>query len=324
MVGEQRVVPSTGLVAVLAAATCFGTSGTVIKHIVQEWGLPPLTIAVVRIVLAVLFLLAGLAVVSRKRLAIQPRDIPFFLLFGFISVAVCQICWAYAIALIDVGVATVLNYTAPAWAALFAWPLLGERIDRQKGAALFLTLVGVALIARVFDARFLSINLVGLLFAAASGPAWGLYGIFGRRALRRYDSWTTLFYTFAAGALFLAPLGLTRGLGEAVGRPEPLLWLVFLALVPTVAGYGLYNVGLRHLRATVAAIVATIEPVVAAVLAGVVLGERLSAAQIAGATLIIAAVILLQLDLTPAHAVQPHAARADAAPDEQEGIHAGP
>lgn len=299
---RQRVAPSAGLLTVLAAATCFATSGTVIKHMVQDYGLSPLTIAVVRVVLAVLFLVAGLAVVSRSRLKVQRRDIPFFLLFGLISVAICQVFWAYAIALIDVGVATVLNYTAPAWAALFAWPLLGERIDRQKGIALALTLVGVALIARVFDARFLSINLVGLLVAAATGPAWGLYGIFGRRALRRYDSWTALTYTFGAGALFLAPLGLLAGLGDLVAHPDALVWMGFLAVVPTIAGYGLYNLGLRHLRATVAAIIATIEPVVAAVLAGVLLGERLSAAQIAGAALIIAAVVLLQLDSASAPA----------------------
>ncbi len=68
-----------------------------------------------------------------------------------------------------------VNYTAPAWTAVFAWPVLGERIDRQKAVALSLTLLGVALIARIFDARFLSVNLVGLLLAVASGPAWGLY-----------------------------------------------------------------------------------------------------------------------------------------------------
>ncbi len=283
-----------GTIAVLLAASLFATSGTIIKHLIQGYGLPPLTVAAVRMTLAALILFAVLGVLDRKSLRIRARDVPFFLLFGLICVALFQTCWVYAVSLIDVGVATVLNYTAPAWAALFAWPLLGERIDQRKGMALLLTAAGVALIVRIFDAQFLSLNRVGLLWGLGSGVTYGLYGIFGRRALGRYSFWTIITYAFAAGALFLLATQSASSIGSAFSQPGAVAWLVILALVPTLGGYALYTFSLRFLEATVAAILATVEPVMAALWAAIFLGESLTWLQIIGGGLVLAGVIALQ------------------------------
>jgi len=286
--------PWAGTLAALLAASLFATSGTIIKHLVQGYGLQPLTVAAVRISLAVLILFIFLGALERRLLRIRICDIPFFLLFGLVCVTLFQACWVYAVSLIDVGIATVLNYTAPAWAALFAWPLLGERIDRREGSALLLTATGVALMVRIFDAQFLSLNLFGLLWGLGSGVTYGLYGIFGRRALERYSSWTTLTYTFAAGALFLLATQSTGRIASAFAQPGTAVWLVALALVPTLGGYALYTLSLRFLEATVAAILVTVEPVMAVLLAVAFLGERLSWPQIIGAGLVMAGVIALQ------------------------------
>jgi drug/metabolite transporter, DME family len=281
----------------MCAATAFATSGTVIKHLTQDYGVPPLTLAGIRLAMAVVGLLV-IALLSGdpNRLRIRREDIPFFLLFGLVCITISMACWVYAVSLLDVGVATVLNYTSPAWTALLAWPLLGERIDRQKIAALVLTGAGVALIARLLDASFLSLNAVGVLLALATGPTWGLYGILGRRLLRRYNSWTILLYTFGAGTLFMLPLLSPEGLGQVAARPSALLWMAFLALVPSIGGYGLYTVALRYLNATVAAILATLEPLIAVLLAWAFLGETLTGLQFLGAGLVIAGVITLQLE----------------------------
>ena len=291
-----------GTIAVLLAASLFATSGTIIKHLIQGYGLQPLTVAAVRMTLAALILFAVLGVLDRKSLRIRARDIPFFLLFGLICVALLQTCWVYAVSLIDVGVATVLNYPSPAWAVIFAWPLLGERLNRRKAIALLLTAAGVALIVRIFDAQFLSLNRVGLLWGLGSGVTYGLYGIFSRRALGRYSPWTIITYTFAAGALFLlvtqpvlSSVEVSVGrIGSAFSQPGAALWLVILALLPTVVGYALYTFGLRFLEATVAAILATIEPVMATLWAALFLGESLTWPQIVGGGLVIAGVIALQ------------------------------
>jgi drug/metabolite transporter (DMT)-like permease len=276
------------------SSSLFATTGTITKHLVQAYGLQPLTVAAMRMTLAVPMLFGLLAVLDRKLLRIEARDIPFFLLFGLIPVAGFQACWAYAVSLIDVGVATVLNYTSPAWAVIFAWPLLGERLNRRKGLALLLTAAGVALIVRIFDAQFLSLNMAGLLWGMGSGLTYGLYGIFGRRALQRYSFWTVITYAFAAGALFLLATQSVGRIRSAFAQPGAALWLVVLALLPSVVGYGLYTFGLRYLEATVAAILATVEPVMATLWAVIFLGESLTWPQVIGGALVIAGVIVLQ------------------------------
>ena len=78
--------------------------------------------------------------------------------------------------------------------------------------------------------------------------------------------------------------------------PSPLwLWLLGLALGPTVGALTLYTAGLQRVPAGVASITATLEPVVATVLAVVVLGERLAVPQLVGAALVVTAVLLLTL-----------------------------
>jgi drug/metabolite transporter (DMT)-like permease len=120
---QQPVISSRGVIAVLFAASAFATSGTVIKHLTQDYGLPPLTVATIRLLMAVVGLCVIVISTDRQRLRIRFDDVPFFLLFGFVCVAVCMACWVYAVSLIDVGVATVLSDTSPVWTAILAWPL---------------------------------------------------------------------------------------------------------------------------------------------------------------------------------------------------------
>ena len=292
----QSRVSWAGTVAVLLAASLFATTGSIIKHLIQDCALPPLTVAAVRTSLIALTLVAILGTLDRKSLYIRARDVPFFVLFGLICVALFQVCWVYALALIDVGVASVLNCTAPVWAALFAWPFLGERPSQNTGAALVLTAAGVALVVRVFDARFFSLNLEGVVWGLGAGVTYGLYGIFSRRAMRRYSPWTMLTYAFVAGVPFLLATQSVGRIESAFARPGAAVWLVILALVPTLGGYVLYTFGLRFLESTVAAILVATEPVMAVLWAAVFLGERLSWPQLVGAGLAMAGVVALQLN----------------------------
>ena len=136
-----------------------------------------------------------------------------------------------------------------------------------------------------------------VLFLAGVGSAFTFasYSLLGRVATRRYSAWTALFYAFLFGALFLSPLGLITG--EFVPSSLPLDgWgtLVFLALVPTLGGFASYTIGLTHLPASVASILAAFEPVTTAIVAYFVFGEILDLPQLLGAALILWGVIMLR------------------------------
>jgi DME family drug/metabolite transporter len=123
---------------------------------------------------------------------------------------------------------------------------------------------------------------------------YGLYTLFNKRAVQRYSPWTATFYALGFGGLFLLPWQSPSRLWAAVSRPAPALWLLALALGPTLGAFLLLGKSLERLPASVASIVATSEPVIAAVLAWAFLGQTLTLAQIGGGGAVLAGVLLLQ------------------------------
>ncbi|HID87703.1 MAG TPA: EamA family transporter [Anaerolineae bacterium] len=282
-----------GYPLVVGAALLWGTLGILFKHIIGTYGLSPLTLAFFRAALAFLGLLAGLGLFHRSLLRLDRRNIPFFALFGLVSVAGLYLCYAYAVHLTTVATAVVLLYTAPAFVTLIAWRAWGEPLTRRKGVSLLLTFVGCVLVARAYDPDQLRLNLPGLIFGLGSGLTYALYTVFGRQALRMHSPWTAVTYALGFGAAFLLPFQSPQALRFALQTPSLWWLLAAVALGPTVGAYILYTTGLRHVQASAASIVATLEPVTAVALSFLLLGERFAPPQALGGLMIIAGVVLL-------------------------------
>jgi drug/metabolite transporter (DMT)-like permease len=110
----------------------------------------------------------------------------------------------------------------------------------------------------------------------------------------RYAPWTVVLYAFSGGALFLV-LGSGRGLAAAWTYPsEAWLWIVGLALIPSLGGYALFTFGLRDLPASQVSVIATWEVVTAALFGWLAFGEHLTAAQFLGAALVCAGIAWIQ------------------------------
>jgi len=286
---------TNGLLLVAAGAALWGTLG-IFFTVLLGYGLAPLTLAFLRALLTFLILLGGLGALRPTRLRLARRDIPYFLAFGAITVGLFYTVYILAVDLTSVATAAVLLYTAPVWVMLLAWRLYGEPLGARQLAALGLAFAGCALVAGAYDPALLRVNAVGLLAGLTAGLTYALYSIFSVPALRRYSSWTVVTWAVGFGALTLAPLVLVQGAAAFAPILTPSaawLWLLGLALGPTVGALALYTTGLKHVPAGVASVTATLEPVVATLLAVVALGERLAPPQIFGGALILAAVALL-------------------------------
>ena len=130
-----------------------------------------------------------------------------------------------------------------------------------------------------------------------SAVGYGLYSIFGTFALRKYQPLTVTTYAFlfgAAGALLLCnPAQIARVICES-GQPGRLVLLITVtAFVTAVLPYLLYTVGLSRMRASAAAIMASIEPVVATTAGALVFGEALTVPAFAGIALVLGALVVL-------------------------------
>lgn len=283
-----------GYALVLLAAALWATLGVIFKHLLNAYALPRMTISFLRAALGGGLVLAGLALRQRSALRLTWRAAPFFLGFGLIGVAAFFAVYVMAVDLAGVTVAVILLYTAPAWVAVFSALFLGERLGAVKIICVGLSIAGCALIARVYglDLRGASQNLGGLLAGIASGLTYALYSVFIKAGVRRHSMWTVLGYGYSIGALFLLPFQSARDL-SALNQPGVWLWLALLIAGPTLSSGALFAAGLRYVPASNASIVATIEPLIAAILAYAFLGERLEWPQLLGGGLILAAVILL-------------------------------
>jgi len=279
---------------VMSAACCWATSGVIVKSILLRYGPPPLALAFWRDALTFSILVVSLALLRPAWLRLDRRTVVPLIGLGVISVGIFHVLWVYAVALIGAALATVLNYTAPIFTVLLSWLVWREPVTRSKVGAVSLTVAGCLLLAQVYDPSKLQLNWVGLLAGLGTGITWATYPIFSKIALKRYTPWTVVTYAFGLSALTLLLPQPVASFSFPWSQPPSIwLWLWLLALVPTVAGFCLYSWGLKYLTASAAVVTATIEIVVASVLAHLFFGETLAGLQMLGGALILMAIVVL-------------------------------
>ncbi len=283
-------------------AVLFWASIGVVGKALYRMGVDPVGVATLRVLLA--WAITALWLSSRKGgFRVPLRKIPGLVLYGAVAVALNYLCYLYALEFIGVTPAIVLVYTHPVAVALLSRVLFREPLGRRKVLSLFLTLVGVFLVAQGYDPARFRVNLPGVLLALGTSGGITFYNLWGKRLVRDLDPWTVLFWGFAVGGLLL---GVFRGLvfRGPWGYP-PRAWglLLFLALFPSVLGYGLYLRALQRLEASRATIAATLEPVLASVLAVLFLGEKIQGPQALGGLSVLIGVLTIQLE--PARGVEP-------------------
>jgi drug/metabolite transporter (DMT)-like permease len=279
-----------------------------IRYLTENYHMPPLVLAFWRDLLVFSALGGFFIIFSPSRLRFAKGNLGFLILYGLV-LSVFNSLWTVSVALNGAAVSTVLAYSSAAFTAVLGWRVFGERLGAVKIIAVSLSLLGCVFVSGAYSPAAWGLNPLGIITGLLSGLAFAGYSLMGKAASeRRIYPWTTLLYTFGFAACFLLAYNLLQGLLPASiggGAPANLLWLgtawtgwlvlVALAVGPTVGGYGLYTVSLTYLPASVANLIATLEPAMTASLAYILLGERLSVPQLIGSALIIGGVIVLRL-----------------------------
>ena len=278
---------------ILAAAAIWGSIG-VAGRIAFGAGVDPLETAFFRAAIAFLAIAAGVAISNRPLLRVRRGDLRLFAAFGIVSIAAFFFVYLYAISRTSVATAAILLYTAPIWVIVLSSVLFREPLTRGKVLAVVLAVAGCALVVRGYDPQSLRLNLSGVLAGLAAGFTYGMYSIFGKTALRRYSPLTTLVYALGIGAAVLGGAAAAAGVISVSHSATAWAAIVYLSLVTTLLAQWLYLSGLGAVEAGRASLVATFEPVVAAILGYAVLGELLEGWQIVGGLLALSAVLTVR------------------------------
>ncbi|MCA1220739.1 EamA family transporter [Streptomyces sp. 8L] len=293
-----------GLGLALVSAVSFGGSGVAAKPLIEA-GLDPLHVVWLRVAGAALVMLP---VAVRHRALLRQR--PALLAgYGLFAVAGVQACYFAAISRIPVGVALLIEYLAPALVLLWVRFVQRRPVTRSAAIGVVLAVAGLACVVEVWSG--LSFDPVGLLLALGAACCQVAYFVLsdhGSRDSEAADPLGVIAHGLLVGALVLTVVarpwgmhwqvlgGSTRMDGTPVAAVLLLCWIVLIA---TVVAYMTGVVSVRRLSPQVAVVVACLEAVVATVLAWVLLGEHLSAPQVAGGFVVLVGAFVAQSS-TPA------------------------
>ncbi|WP_343216478.1 DMT family transporter [Deinococcus aestuarii] len=281
---------------ILVAAVLWGLLGIFGKN-AQAAGVSPLEVAFWRAVLAG-GLFALHAAVTRAPLP-HGRDLLVTAGFGVLGVSVFYGSYQLAVQSGGASLASVLLYTAPAFVALFGWAVLRERLGVREVAAVAGTLGGIALIS-LGGGQGVNVTGAALGWGLVAGFTYSLYYLYGKAFFGRASPPALLAVALPVGALCLLPF---VSFGAKTSGAWGSLWAI--AVFSTYLAYLAYSAGLKHLPATRASVIASLEPVVAAGLAAVLFGERLSPTALVGAAIVIGAALLLSVEKRPTAELSP-------------------
>ncbi|MFJ7152912.1 EamA family transporter [Streptomyces sp. NPDC100445] len=307
-----------GLGLALASALAFGGSGVAAKPLIEA-GLDPLHVVWLRVAGAALVMLP-LAVRHRA----LPRRRPLLLAgFGLLAVAGVQACYFAALSRIPVGVALLVEYLAPAM--VLGWVRFVQRrpVSRAAAAGVVLAVGGLACVVEVWSG--LGVDAVGLLLALGAACCQVGYFVLSDQGTDAGADAPhplgVIAYGLLVGAAVLTVVArpwtmdwpVLTGSARLNGTTVPALALLaWIVLIATVLAYVTGVLSVRRLSPQVAGVVACLEAVIATVLAWVLLGEHLSAPQVAGGAVVLAGAFIAQMSAPAGDGREP------AAPDGAE------
>ena len=284
----------SGLIRISTAGLLWGTTGVVVQLLSAATGLSPIGIGFYRLLIAALALLAVSGV---RSVGVALRAAPGALVLTGVALGAYQALYFVAVTLGGVSVATVISLgLAPVLVA--GWEAVAGRSRPSRTTTVSLTagVTGLLLITlstgRATEGA--PHPLLGLLAAAGCGCVYAGSTVLSRHQAQRIEPLTLTAVATGVGALALAPAAFAGGLGVPIAF-GPIALLAYLGVVTTAVAYALYYNGLRTTAGSTAAVLTLLEPLGAAGLAVLVLGEALPVPALVGGVLLLTAIGVLYL-----------------------------
>ena len=295
MTKNKENTAALGTALVIIAGVFWGSMGIFVRAM-GKYGFDSIQIAALRLTVAAVVFAVLHCVIERGVLWIAARGIPLFLGLGLGSILFFTVCYFSAINMMTLSTAAILLYTSPIWVMLMSCAFFKERLTARKLAALVCAFGGCVLVSGIGGG---AMTARGLIVGLCSGIGYGLYSILGSVALKKYSALTVTTYTFviaAVGAWIICdPADMTAKLAAAESMWRLAGLVVLTGLVTAVIPFAAYTRGLTYVEPSRAAILATVEPMVATLLGALVFAEPVTLLSGLGIVLILVSVVMLNV-----------------------------
>jgi drug/metabolite transporter (DMT)-like permease len=277
------------------AVTVWG--GTFIATKIALQDAAPVTIVWLRFTIGVFILLS--AVVLRRQFILPKRhELGYFALLGFIGITFHQ--WLQSTGLITAQATTTawIVATTPVFMALLGWLVLKEKLGILQAVGIFLAALGVILVVSKGDLEALAAGRFGTpgdLLILISAPNWAIFSVLSRRGLREHPATRMMLFVMVFGWLFTSALFFfTQGLAD-IGRLTTSSWaaIALLGIFGSGLAYIAWFDALQMLPTAQVGSFLYLEPLVAMIVAAIVLAEALIWASVVGGAIILLGVWLV-------------------------------
>jgi drug/metabolite transporter (DMT)-like permease len=253
--------------------------------------LQPVTVVWVRFAIGVIVL--GVVVLVRKQLKLPQRaEIAYFAVLGFLGITLHQ--WLQSTGLVIAKASTTawIVATTPLFIAILSWLFLREKLIWAQIAGIGLATIGVFLVISEGDISSLAIGEFGNygdFLILISAMNWAVFSVISRRGLEKHPAALMMFYAMVAGWLMISIPFITRtGVNDLQSISfGSLLGVLFLGIFCSGIGYIFWYDALKAIPAPQVGVFLYLEPLVAVILAAILLGENIFLASLVGGILIL-------------------------------------
>lgn len=280
-----------GMLLVLCAAILWGTTGT--SQALAPETASPLTIGALRL----LFGGTALALFAFLRGGLRKFDYPIFLLItaGFF-VSLYQVSFFAGVKLTGVATGTIVGIgSAPFFAGILDYLIVKKTPGKKWYASTLLAVTGCTILT--LSSGNIELNKTGLLFALGAGFSYSAYALSLTYLMKNKDTEEATAAIFFIGALFLSPILFIYDISWLV-ETNGWLMMIHLGIFATALSYYLFSKGLEIIPVSSAVTLSLAEPLTAAILGVVIVGERLSFISSCGLALIMSGILVLILPLS--------------------------
>ncbi len=224
------------------------------------------------------------------------RSLKYLILFfaiGAGSLNFLNIFLFNAMRVSSVAVAAVLLYTAPLFVLGMSVLFFKERLTRRKVFSILLSVFGCALVSGIVGSQDNSISFLAFVLGMGASISYASYSILSRFAVEKYPPLTITFYSFLFCSLVMIPFADLPSLVQLPFSWQLIGGMLALGLFSAALPYFLYSIALQYVYPSHAAVLATVEPIVAALTSFFILHEHLGSWQLLGMGCILGGVLLL-------------------------------
>ncbi len=287
----------------LLLGSLFFAISSIPAKLAMEAGLSAWRLTQIRTIGAFLILFLYVYAKNKKSLRIKRKELPILISFGVFGFAAVNLLYFLAIQRLNVGIALIIEFTAPIWIALWLRFIQKKIVSRLMWWGLVIGLTGLALIAQVW--RGLTLDGLGVFYALMCAFALTVYFLVGEKLVGVKSSEATMALGLGISSAFFAiiqpwwsfPFEQLQEVVQLTGRLSEIsvpayLLVLWVIIFGTAIPYFLVLTGLRGLSAATTSAIGMSEPVFGGIFAWIFLYEKLNFTQSVGVVVVLVGIYL--------------------------------